>query len=174
VATKFSTRRVQNGEQRPLLLEAVQGRGYDIKSQNLNLGSDPEKAYSYSTFPGPPPLLPSTLLLPLIVHTVGRRAMAALLFALTFLTLSSALPRLGGGHTDPLAGRQFTSPPPDFQNNEQPHNITDYDPESWTLSTKTLITNRYQTQPYVANGYHGSRVPAEGIGYWVKLQEIES
>lgn len=99
--------------------------------------------------------------------------MATLLFALTFLTLSSGLPRLGDGHTDSLARQQFTSPPLNFKENEQPHNITDYDPESWTLSTKTLITNRYQTQPYVANGYHGSRVPAEGIGHWVKLQAIK-
>jgi len=169
VATKFSARKVQNGEQRPLLLEPVQGRGYDIKCQNLNLGSDPEKAYNYSTFPGHPPLSPSALSPPLIVNTVGRRAMTALLFALAFLTLSSALPRLGGGLTDSLVERQFTSPAPDFQDDELPHNITDYDPVSWTLSTETLITNHYQTQPYVANGYHGSRVPAEGIGYWVKL-----
>ncbi|RPA98401.1 hypothetical protein L873DRAFT_1687777 [Choiromyces venosus 120613-1] len=94
--------------------------------------------------------------------------MAVLLFALAFLGLSSALPRIGDGLTGSLVERQFTSPsPPDFDNNEQPHNITDYDPESWTLSTKTLITNHYQTQPYVANGYHGSRIPAEGIGYLV-------
>lgn len=67
-----------------------------------------------------------------------------------------------------LTGRQLsTPPPPSFSNNHLPQNITDYDAKNWVLSTTTFIPNHYQTQPYVANGYHGSRVPAEGIGFWV-------
>ncbi|UKZ78628.1 hypothetical protein TrVFT333_006374 [Trichoderma virens FT-333] len=39
--------------------------------------------------------------------------------------------------------------------------------DPWILSTNQFIPNRYQSSPYVANGYFGQRLPAEGIGYWV-------
>lgn len=41
------------------------------------------------------------------------------------------------------------------------------DSDTWTLSTKQFIANRYQNSPYVANGYFGQRLPAEGVGYWI-------
>lgn len=40
------------------------------------------------------------------------------------------------------------------------------DSDPWILSTKQFIANRYQNSPYVANGYFGQRLPAEGVGYW--------
>ena len=42
-----------------------------------------------------------------------------------------------------------------------------YDPPSWTLETDAFIPNHYQSSPYVANGYFGQRLPAEGVGHWV-------
>ncbi|GAA5981976.1 hypothetical protein JCM11641_006816 [Rhodosporidiobolus odoratus] len=35
----------------------------------------------------------------------------------------------------------------------------------WTLSTTELQREAFETQPYVANGYIGQRIPAEGFGY---------
>ncbi|GAA5834169.1 hypothetical protein JCM11251_000560 [Rhodosporidiobolus azoricus] len=35
----------------------------------------------------------------------------------------------------------------------------------WTLSTTDFQRDSWQTQPYVANGYIGQRIPAEGFGY---------
>ncbi|KAF8246310.1 hypothetical protein K440DRAFT_553753 [Wilcoxina mikolae CBS 423.85] len=49
--------------------------------------------------------------------------------------------------------------------------MTEYDPDTWTLGTHVLLQNAYQVQPYVANGYHGSRLAAEGVGYWVIRNE---
>lgn len=40
------------------------------------------------------------------------------------------------------------------------------DSNPWILSTKQFVGNRYQNSPYVANGYFGQRLPAEGVGYW--------
>ncbi|KAL7898809.1 glycoside hydrolase family 65 protein [Trichoderma sp. SZMC 28014] len=40
------------------------------------------------------------------------------------------------------------------------------DSDPWILSTEQFIGNRYQNSPYVANGYFGQRLPAEGVGYW--------
>lgn len=40
------------------------------------------------------------------------------------------------------------------------------DSDHWILSTMQFIANRYQNSPYVANGYFGQRLPAEGVGYW--------
>ncbi|KAH7175308.1 glycoside hydrolase family 65 protein [Dactylonectria macrodidyma] len=39
--------------------------------------------------------------------------------------------------------------------------------DAWTLSTDTFLSNHYQSSPYVANGYFGQRLPAEGAGYWI-------
>ncbi|KAL7940181.1 glycoside hydrolase family 65 protein [Trichoderma barbatum] len=39
--------------------------------------------------------------------------------------------------------------------------------DPWTLSTNQFTANHYQSSPYVANGYFGQRLPAEGVGYWV-------
>lgn len=39
--------------------------------------------------------------------------------------------------------------------------------DPWILTTNQFIANRYQTSPYVANGYFGQRLPAEGVGYWI-------
>lgn len=39
--------------------------------------------------------------------------------------------------------------------------------DPWILSTNQFIPNRYQNSPYVANGYFGQRLPAEGAGYWI-------
>ncbi|RFU81709.1 carbohydrate-binding module family 32 [Trichoderma arundinaceum] len=43
--------------------------------------------------------------------------------------------------------------------------LSDSDP--WILSTNQFIANFYQSTPYVANGYFGQRLPAEGVGYWI-------
>jgi hypothetical protein len=87
--------------------------------------------------------------------------------ALRFLTallaaasLTEALPRI-----DP---RQIGSVPPNHHEDfYRPAKLAEYDPETWTLATRHFTPNRYQVQPYVANGYHGSRLTAEGAGYWV-------
>lgn len=42
----------------------------------------------------------------------------------------------------------------------------------WILSTSQFIANRYQTSPYVANGYFGQRLPAEGVGHWVNRDNL--
>jgi len=77
-------------------------------------------------------------------------------------TLAWSLPRF------PLEERQLGAPPlNDFLNVSRPANMTEYDPDTWTLGTRTLVQNAWQVQPYVANGYHGSRLTAEGQGYWV-------
>ncbi|TGZ79658.1 hypothetical protein EX30DRAFT_372957 [Ascodesmis nigricans] len=66
-----------------------------------------------------------------------------------------------------LRTRQFEAPGPnDFLDWNQPSNLTEWDPERWVLSTSVFTPNAYQVQPYVANGYHGSRLTAEGAGYW--------
>jgi hypothetical protein len=36
--------------------------------------------------------------------------------------------------------------------------------DGWTLSTKQINTTAFESQPYVANGYIGARLPAEGVG----------
>ncbi|GAA5861901.1 hypothetical protein JCM8547_008590 [Rhodosporidiobolus lusitaniae] len=36
---------------------------------------------------------------------------------------------------------------------------------NWTLSTTDFVRDHWQVQPYVANGYIGQRLPAEGFGY---------
>lgn len=36
----------------------------------------------------------------------------------------------------------------------------------WTLSTMSFEPGQWQNQPYVANGYIGARLPAEGIGFY--------
>lgn len=151
-------------ERRPLLVQLQNPVDHDGihdtagEQKHLALSGDPEKGYnSYSTFPlpEPTPSRPQTM----------ARVIAIVFVALTLLTFASALPF---DLWSVLSGRQLsTPPPPDFQNNEIPQNITTYDADNWVLSTTTFIPNHYQTQPYVANGYHGSRVPAEGIGFWV-------
>ncbi|KAB5585706.1 glycoside hydrolase family 65 protein [Coniochaeta sp. 2T2.1] len=47
----------------------------------------------------------------------------------------------------------------------------DWDSDPWTLSTTTFTPNHYQSSAYVANGYFGQRLPAEGVGYWTYLDE---
>ncbi|SCU89384.1 LAME_0E03224g1_1 [Lachancea meyersii CBS 8951] len=42
---------------------------------------------------------------------------------------------------------------------------TFYDEESWTVGTTFFSENTYSRQPYVANGYIGSRIPNVGFGY---------
>ncbi|KAI5843591.1 glycosyl hydrolase family 65 central catalytic domain-containing protein [Tricharina praecox] len=67
----------------------------------------------------------------------------------------------------PLEERQLGAPPiNDFRNVSRPANMAEYDPDTWTLGTHSLVQNEWQVQPYVANGYHGSRLTAEGLGYW--------
>jgi hypothetical protein len=36
--------------------------------------------------------------------------------------------------------------------------------DGWTLSTTQINTTAWETEAYVANGYIGARLPAEGIG----------
>lgn len=100
---------------------------------------------------------------------MARALLMSLLLTLALLlTYSSALPVMSSELLSLLRGRQLSTPPPsDWDDNTVPQNITDFDPESWVLSTNSFLPNHYQNQPYVANGYHGSRVPAEGVGFWV-------
>lgn len=37
----------------------------------------------------------------------------------------------------------------------------------WILTTDTFKPDRFQERPYVANGYFGQSLPAEGVGYWI-------
>jgi hypothetical protein len=43
--------------------------------------------------------------------------------------------------------------------------------DPWLLSTNQFQGNHYQNSPYVANGYFGQRLPAEGVGYWIYRNE---
>lgn len=36
--------------------------------------------------------------------------------------------------------------------------------DGWTLTTNKINTTAFESQPYVANGYIGARLPAEGVG----------
>lgn len=142
--------------------------GKEFSAGDLDLTSscvDPEKGYiSYSTFPDFEPTQPSS---PLERGPLNMARVTVIVFVcLTLLfTYTAALPL---DLWSVLTGRQLSTPPPaSFSNNHVPQNITAYDAKNWVLSTTTFIPNHYQTQPYVANGYHGSRVPAEGIGFWV-------
>ncbi|KAK5988351.1 Periplasmic/secreted acid trehalase ATH1 [Cladobotryum mycophilum] len=42
------------------------------------------------------------------------------------------------------------------------------DGASWVLTTESFTPNRYQSAPYVSNGYFGQTLPAEGTGYWIE------
>ena len=85
-----------------------------------------------------------------------------LVFTIALLTLSASLPTF-------LHGRQLSSPPPaNSDNPEQSADLSTWDADTWKLTTTSFIPNRYQVQPYVANGYHGSRLPAEGMGFWIE------
>lgn len=146
-----------------------QGVGYGRKlsagGMDLRSSADPEKGYIiYSTFPDFQPTQPSSS--PERGPLKMARVTAIVFVCLTLLfTYTTALPL---DLWSVLTGRQLSTPPPaSFSNNHVPQNMTAYDAENWILSTTTFIPNHYQTQPYVANGYHGSRVPAEGIGFWV-------
>lgn len=41
----------------------------------------------------------------------------------------------------------------------------------WILETNEFGPNQYQRTPYVSNGYIGQRLPAEGVGYWIDIDE---
>ncbi|GAA6025861.1 hypothetical protein JCM8202_002098 [Rhodotorula sphaerocarpa] len=44
--------------------------------------------------------------------------------------------------------------------------VTAWQPSDWTITTDVLNRTSWEKQPFVANGYIGQRVPAEGFGYW--------
>jgi len=95
-------------------------------------------------------------------RTMVRLLLAPAILLMILATLTWSLPAF------PLEERQLGAPPlNDFLNVSRPANMSEYDPETWTLGTHTLVQNAWQVQPYVANGYHGSRLTAEGPGYWV-------
>ena len=92
---------------------------------------------------------------------LGSSLLVFTLAAVTLLTLSASSPSF-------VYDRQLSSPPPANPDKpEEPANLSTWDADTWTLTTTSFIPNRYQVQPYVANGYHGSRLPAEGMGFWV-------
>jgi hypothetical protein len=94
--------------------------------------------------------------------------MTRLLFPPALLLLALATLTWCFPTTRHIATRQLGAPPlNDPLNVSRPANYSEYDPETWTLGTHTFLPNEWQVQPYVANGYHGSRLTAEGIGYWV-------
>ncbi|KAK0557044.1 alpha,alpha-trehalase ath1 [Tilletia horrida] len=49
--------------------------------------------------------------------------------------------------------------------------LTDF---NWTLTTQTFEAGQWQNQPYIANGYIGARLPAEGIGFYSIVPVNES
>ncbi|KAI5798413.1 glycosyl hydrolase family 65 central catalytic domain-containing protein [Pyronema domesticum] len=86
---------------------------------------------------------------------------ALLLAALSFVSIANGFP------SQNIQERQLGAPPlNDFQNVSRPAQMAEYDAETWTLGTHVFLPNQYQVQPYIANGYHGSRLTAEGAGYW--------
>jgi hypothetical protein len=96
---------------------------------------------------------------------------ALLLAALSFVSIANGFP------SQNIQERQLGAPPlNDFQNVSRPAQMAEYDAETWTLGTHVFLPNQHQVQPYIANGYHGSRLTAEGAGYWVRhldeLQEV--
>lgn len=42
---------------------------------------------------------------------------------------------------------------------------------NWVLETNEFVPNQYQRTSYVSNGYIGQRLPAEGVGYWIDIDE---
>ena len=50
----------------------------------------------------------------------------------------------------------------------QPAKATSPNQEDWLLTSEDFTPNVYQSNPYVANGYFGQSLPAEGSGYWVQ------
>lgn len=49
--------------------------------------------------------------------------------------------------------------------------ITYRDNRKWILETNEFQPNRYQRTPYVSNGYIGQRLPAEGAGFWIDVED---
>lgn len=104
------------------------------------------------------------------VHLLAVFLPPALVLLLLSLALSSPVPVPWPAE---LGERQISAPPPnDSANTSRPADIAEYDAETWTLGTRTMLPNVYQAQPYVANGYHGSRLTAEGVGYWVCVSPL--
>ncbi|KAF8427732.1 glycosyl hydrolase family 65 central catalytic domain-containing protein [Tirmania nivea] len=92
---------------------------------------------------------------------LGSSLLIFTLAVITLLTFSASSPSF-------IHDRQLSSPPPPNPDKpEESANLSSWDADTWTLTTTSFIPNRYQMQPYVANGYHGSRLPAEGMGFWV-------
>lgn len=52
-----------------------------------------------------------------------------------------------------------------------PSHLPEIDKWSWILETNEFVPNQYQRTPYVSNGYIGQRLPAEGVGYWIDIDE---
>ena len=40
--------------------------------------------------------------------------------------------------------------------------------DNWIMQAAGFSPNQFQTYPYVANGYFGQTLPAEGVGYWIQ------
>lgn len=45
---------------------------------------------------------------------------------------------------------------------------------SWELTTAEFVPNHDQSSPYVADGYFGQRLLAEGVGYWIYVAALEN
>lgn len=106
------------------------------------------------------------------VHPLAVFLPLVLILLLLSLSLSSPVPVRW---LAVLGKRQISAPPPnDSANASRPADIAEYDAETWTLGTHAMLPNTYQAQPYVANGYHGSRLTSEGVGYWVCAPPIPS
>ena len=43
-----------------------------------------------------------------------------------------------------------------------------YRGDDWLMQSGKFNPNEYQVYPYVANGYFGQTLPAEGVGYWIQ------
>jgi hypothetical protein len=56
---------------------------------------------------------------------------------------------------------------PLVDNGAQDHPLAEsFENSSWTLTSTRFVPNKFQHRPYVANGYFGQNLPAEGVGYW--------
>lgn len=76
---------------------------------------------------------------------------------------------VGGG----FQKRQLESPGPNDALNWNTYDTDHFvEDNGWELGTTKYELNEWQNQPYVANGYHGSRLTSAGIGYYVSFEKF--
>lgn len=171
---------------RKMLVGGAKPRGYNTFEAVGPTGVEKSPAISLPLGTSSLPSAPSTLFSS--IHScVGRRAaqrrsfwsttnrmtrfaLATAIFLISLIALTKSAPWV---HNLNFVARELAlekyppvPPPNDHLIPTKAANLTEYDADTWTLGTRKFIPNTYQVQPYVANGYHGSRLTAEGAGYW--------